>query len=261
MLELVRAALAGDRFELYLQPIDPVVTGPCAPARRAEFLLRLPHDGQVLLPAVFLPVAERYDLMRAVDQWVIEHAVEALATRYHPHYAGADLYSINLSAASLADNVLLGVLHRSLARTGLPASILCFELTETVAVTNLDRATHVIRELRRAGCSFALDDFGRGLSSFNYLKNLPLDLLKVDGSFVRNLASDRFDQAMVASVVQVAHTLGIGIVAEYVESAAILDHLQRLGADYAQGYQIGRPVPAADFFSAAHATDHPLPTR
>ena len=156
-----------------------------------------------------------------------------------PH--GAVHFHINLSGASINDDLFIDFLRDQLAASGVPAESVCFEITETAAVSNLQRAARFINQMRALGCEFALDDFGSGLSSFRYLKHLPVDLLKIDGAFVKNMATDPVDRAMVASINQIGHVLGIRTVAEYVEDAQSLELLRALGVDFAQGYHLGRP--------------------
>ena len=239
----VLAAIREDRLELYCQPIVSVA----APARAGEFvelLLRLrDEDGTLVPPGAFLPAAERYDLLPAIDRWVVATAFAMLAPGYADGNPGGDLYSINLSGASIGDETFLPFVRARLAGHQVPPEVVCFELTETVAITNLAVAVEFINELRALGCRFALDDFGNGLSSFAYLKNLPVDFLKVDGHFVRGIAHDSIDRAMVEAVNRIGHEMGLRTIAEFVENQAILDCLRELGVDYAQGYALGRPEP------------------
>ncbi|MEO1767043.1 EAL domain-containing protein [Thiobacter aerophilum] len=231
------AALDQNRFRLFWQPIR-AVTGE-EPLRHGEVLLRLEEeDGSLTLPGAFLAAAERYQLMGRIDRWVIETAFQWLAQ--HP---GNLCLSINLSGQSLTDDRLLEWVKTRLKHYGVPCARICFEITETAAIANLQRAVTFMEGLRRLGCRFSLDDFGAGLSSFAYLRNLPVDFVKIDGSFVRRIVADPVDRAMVEAVRDVARVMNIHTVAEYVESEAILAMLGELGVHYAQGWAVGRPVP------------------
>jgi len=250
----ILAAIREQRLELYYQTIVPV--GPDEGAGRfGELLLRLrEEDGALILPGAFLPAAERYSLLTAIDRWVVATAFTTLAEHYtHGPAPAGDLYSINLSGASIGDESFLAFVRAQLAEHQIRSEIICFELTETVAITNLGVAVEFINELRSLGCRFALDDFGSGLSSFAYLKNLPVDFLKVDGRFVRGIAHDNIDRAMVEAVNRIGHEMGLRTIAEFVETDAILQCLRELGVDYAQGYGIARPGPLAEWLTARPA--------
>jgi diguanylate cyclase (GGDEF)-like protein len=251
----ILAAIREHRLELYYQSIVPVGSGGPA-GDFVELLLRMrDEEGTLVPPAAFLPAAERYDLLPAIDRWVVATALASLAGRYPSgHGHRADLYSINLSGASLGDETFLAFVRARLAEHRVPPEVICFELTETVAITNLGVAVRFINELRALGCRFALDDFGSGLSSFAYLKSLPVDFLKVDGHFVRGIAHDSIDRAMVEAVNRIGHEMGLRTIAEFVETQAVLDCLQELGVDYAQGYAISRPRPLAERLAAAGPT-------
>lgn len=241
----IREAFISDRFRLYCQTIEPISSAPTADTEKEgahfEMLLRLRDtDGKIVPPMAFIPAAERYNLMVSIDQWVIETAFAMLArigcTRI-------DTCAINLSGASLGDEQLLGFVHKCFERFAIPPQVICFEITETVAIANLASARHIIETLRALGCRFALDDFGSGMSSFGYLKNLPVDYLKIDGAFIQNLADDPIDHSMVAAINNIGHVMGLKTIAEFVETPLILQKLRDLGVDYAQGYGIGKPVP------------------
>ena len=260
---LIRQALDEDRFVLHGQPIVAVagasvagkaVDGPEADAPlHVEVLLRLrADDGGLVLPMAFLPAAERYDLMPRIDRWVVraafaavESAMAAAPSRPMPRLA------INLSGATLCDAGFAAFVRDALAQSGLEASSVCFEITETAAIANLSSAVRLIQELKALGCQFSLDDFGSGLSSFAYLKHLPVDLLKIDGAFVRTMASDPVDRAMVASINEIGHVMGLRTIAEFVESDAILAELRAIGVDYAQGYALGAPQPLDEVLAGA----------
>jgi EAL domain-containing protein (putative c-di-GMP-specific phosphodiesterase class I) len=198
-------------------------------------------DGRIELPVTFIPAAERYGMMAAIDRWVINSAFY----RYVELFDTADniKIAINLSGNSLADSTLLHFVRQNIIDSGIPSHNVCFEITETAAISNLEHARIFITEMKELGCQFALDDFGSGLSSFTYLKNLPVDYLKIDGSFVQDMIADPINQAMVAAINEVGHIMGIQTIAECAESPAIVTQLTKLGVDYAQGYAISTPMP------------------
>ena len=255
-LQEIRDALKGDRFQLFHQRIlalDEAEAGRDA----SEILLRLRgENGEIIPPNTFLPVAERYHLMPAIDRWVVHHSLRRL--RAQGRNSAPVHYSINLSAQSLSENEFLDFVLQELAESGVPAEQVCFEITETTAIANLNRAMRFITELKAQGCRFALDDFGSGLSSFAYLKNLPVDYLKIDGSFVKDMDTNRVDRAMVQAINEIGHLMGIKTVAEFVTNAAVMAVLKEIGVDYVQGSHIARPValgPAA--LSGSHAQGTP----
>jgi len=237
LVSQIREALAGNQFTLYFQPIVRIDDGSVA---LYEVLVRMiDKDGELMPPSIFIPVAERYGLMTAIDYWVVSGALRALKQR---HARGERLrFTINLSGVSLGDAELLALIKREAG--GLEPGCLVFEVTETAAVAHMEKAGTFMRELKEIGCRFALDDFGTGFSSFAYLKYLPVDYLKIDGTFVRDIVTDPVDQAMVRSINQIAHSLGKQTIAEFVESAAVLDRLAAFGVNYAQGYHVGGPAP------------------
>jgi len=236
----IRSAIDENRFRLYAQPIAPIAQTLGAPVR-AEVLIRMvDHDGRIIPPMAFMPAAERYDLGPAVDRWVIRHAFEQLAEAGGQAF---DTCSINLGAASICDERLFDFIVDEQTRCGLKATQICFEITETSAITQFTKACRLIERLRGVGFHFALDDFGTGTSSFAYLKGLPIDYVKIDGVFVRDILSNRVNCAMVEAINHVAHVMGFLTVAEFVENGAILERLREIGIDFVQGYGIGRPVP------------------
>ncbi|TVQ73021.1 MAG: EAL domain-containing protein [Chromatiaceae bacterium] len=243
----INQALAEHRFRLYVQPIVPVTDQQHPPHQ--EILLRmLDEEGRVVMPGAFIPAAERFGLMPAVDRWVVHHFFSQFAhvLKEDPRHAsssGGTLYAINLSGASLNDEQLPGFVIQQLERYQIPASRICFEITETAAIANLTRARLFMNELRQRGCRFALDDFGTGLSSFTYLKQLPVDYLKIDGSLVRDIARDPIDRSMVDAIARIGRVMGLHTIAEFVEDDAVLATLAELGVDFAQGYGIARPAP------------------
>ena len=237
----LQAALDEDRLRLYAQPIVPLHGGDDAP--HVEILVRLEEDGKLIQPGAFLPAAERYGLMPRIDQWVVRNTLAWLSDRLRQHGRLEGLFAINLSGASLSDERFRQDLQALLQTMQLPPGTVCFEITETAAMASLSTVAHFIGEVKRLGCLFALDDFGSGLSSFAYLKNLPVDFLKIDGSFVKDIDSDPIDLAMVQAINAIGHVMGLRTVAEYVSSEAILQRVRELGVDFAQGYHVGLPQP------------------
>ncbi|ANQ86047.1 ammonia permease [Azoarcus olearius] len=236
-------ALEGDRLRLYAQPIVPLEPGR---AIHYEILVRLEEEGRIVSPGSFIPAAERYNLMPRIDDWVFRNVLAWVSDTYRQCGRVDATWCINLSGNSLNDERLLEDIRARLARAALPAGAICFEITESSAVANLSRVVSFIGEVKRLGCAFALDDFGSGLSSFAYLKNLPVDYLKIDGSFIRDIVSDPSDRAMVEAINTIGHTMGLATVAEFVEDEAILRALEEIGIDYAQGYHVGMPRPLAE---------------
>ncbi|WP_052672311.1 bifunctional diguanylate cyclase/phosphodiesterase [Aliterella atlantica] len=242
-------ALEENRFCLYYQSIVP--TSPHAPGgEHYEVLLRLRDEqGELVPPMAFIPAAERYNLMHVIDRWVIRTLFATQAPHYRQSWQRSTLeryeclYTINLSGASINDDSFIEFLHQQILMHQIPPQVLCFEITETVAITNLTKAINFMQQFKRLGCSFALDDFGSGMSSFGYLKNLPVDYLKIDGNFVKDILTDATDLAMTEAINTVGHVMGIKTIAEFVENEAILDKLRALGVDYAQGYGIAKPMP------------------
>lgn len=245
----LQKALEDNRFQLWQQHILDLKAGDDARGGQLEMLLRLiDEDGVLVAPGDFFPAAERYGLMPAIDRWVIRHLLldgACGALRAEMTRRAATHCAINLSGASLNDDRFLGFLEDALRRTRVTTAALCFEITETVAVTNFDRIREVMQHLRQFGCRFALDDFGSGMSSFSYLKNLPVDYLKIDGTLVRNIVDDAADFAMLEAISRVGKALGLKTIAEFVETGPTLEKLRGIGVDYAQGYAIHRPAPLA----------------
>ncbi len=214
-----------------------------------EILLRLIDDsGKIIAPGAFLPAAERYGLMPAIDRWVITtfltgYEIYCQSRQEQKLEPISHLYTINLSGASINSLEFNAFLQQQFARYAISPATICFEITETVAIANLNDAVILIRQLKELGCSIALDDFGSGMSSLTYLKNLPVDYLKIDGSFVTNIAEDEIDYATVECFNHISQIMNIKTIAEFVESKAILQNLRQIGIDYAQGYGIERPQP------------------
>ena len=240
----LKEAIKSDRLVLYCQDIVPVIPDVNA-GHHFEVLVRMIDDnGDIITPDNFLPAAERYNLMTGLDRWVVSHSFSWYAGhRMNAGISGLDTIAINLSGASISDAGFMDHIKAEMQNHEVPADLVCFEITETAAIANIEAAKEFMCELKRLGCRFSLDDFGSGLSSFTYLKNLPVDYLKIDGSFVRNMETDAIDCAMVSSIHQLASVIGIKTIAEFVENDGILNKLAGIGIDYAQGYGISRPVP------------------
>jgi len=235
----INQALELDRFLLYAQPIEQLDDSP---GIHFELLLRMQDEtGAIITPGAFLPAAERYNLFELLDSWVIQRAFKLLSDNKN-FLKKVDFISINLSGPSLSNPGFLEFIARQFNLTDISSSKICFEITETIAISNLEVATTFIQKFGELGCRFALDDFGSGLSSFGYLKNLPVDYLKIDGIFVRDIVNDPIDYAMVKSINEIAHVMGKKTIAEFVESTEIKDMLKSIGVDYVQGYRIGKPL-------------------
>ncbi|GAB6042919.1 putative bifunctional diguanylate cyclase/phosphodiesterase [Endothiovibrio diazotrophicus] len=233
----IKAAIEQDHFRFARQPIADAASGEI---RAYEILLRMEDAaGELIMPAGFLPAAERFGLLTAIDRWVVEHAIEQLA-RQRIDEPGLH-YAINLSAEAIDHGAIFTTITDALERFAVPADALTFEVTETQAIANLGHAVDFLQKLRALGCKTALDDFGAGYCSFAYLKEMPVDHIKIDGSFVRDVCHSDLQRAMVKAMVDIAGAIGIHTVAEFVEDAACLDLLRNLGVDAVQGYHIGRP--------------------
>lgn len=250
-IQTINQALEKDRLLLYYQEIRSLQEQG-NPATHAELLLRMLDDaGNIISPMSFLPAAERFHLMPVVDRWVIHKAFQEMAKiRKAGKKIPIKRFNINLSGQSLSDPDLLDYIRAELALSGIAANDVCFEITETAAISNLSAASTLIDELRKIGFRFALDDFGSGLSSFGYLKNLKVDYLKIDGTFIRDIASDTADHAMVRSINQVAHVMGIQTVAEYIENLDISIMATGIGIDYGQGIFLAEVRPLDDLLNA-----------
>ena len=240
----IRRALDDGRLRLFSQQIVSLLPST-KQHTHCEILLRmLDEQGEWVPPARFIPAAEKYGLMPAIDRWVVTNAFESYAilaakTRGLPIHT----CSINLSGKSIGDDTFLDFLRTQAAIAGVPYNAFCFEVTETAAVENLPKAVHFIEQLRALGCRFSLDDFGAGMSSFGYLKHLPVDYLKIDGGFVKDMLEDPIDRAMVEAINDIGHVMGKKTIAEFVENAATVDALREIGVDYAQGFGVAKPVP------------------
>ncbi len=237
----ISKALEQNRFQLYQQPIVGVSSNE---RNHLEILLRLiDEDGNIIPPGAFLPAAERYGLMPEIDRWVIKEAFKFMGKNdpADPIKGTERVFAINLSGDSINDSSLLEYILQKKLQYKISLTNVCFEITETVAISNLSKATVFINELKNHGCQFALDDFGSGLSSFAYLKNLPVNYLKIDGSFIRDIRHDKIDRAMVESIQQIAEVMKLRTIAEHVEDEETLIILEEIGIDYVQGYYLGRP--------------------
>ena len=244
----VQEALRDDQFVLYCQPVLPLLDSNKPP--HFEMLIRLrDRNGDILPPIVFLPAAERYQLMPMVDRWVVHYSLKTLGACWQEIAAQDPVFCINLSGQSFSNPGFQAFIMDEIRESGVPPQNICFEVTETVAISHIDDAVHFMSALSKFGCSFSLDDFGAGLSSFGYLKVLPVDYLKIDGSFVREITSDEISRSMVDAISQIGKTMGLSIVAEFVEDDETQEVLRSIGVDYAQGYGVGRPVPLIDILS------------
>jgi EAL domain-containing protein (putative c-di-GMP-specific phosphodiesterase class I) len=249
VLRLARACEEG-RFQVYFQPIVPVGASTDEPGHYELLLRMIDESGEVVSPGAFVPAAERYGLMPDVDRWIVRHTLRQLAQLDYSQVPC--MLAVNISGTSLSDDRFLDFVREELKRTTPPPGSVCFEITETAAISNPGAVERFMRELRKLGCRFSLDDFGSGLSSFAYLKDLPVDFLKIDGRFIRNICADEVDDAMVEAIVRIGRAMGIKTVAEHVESEAAAERLAVLGVDYAQGLLLrqararppGRPAPA-----------------
>lgn len=242
-LSRITSALDENRFVLYYQPIIPVCAAPDGRAH-CEILVRMINvDGTLVQPLQFIPAAERYNLMPGLDRWIIKHVFELFHKRFPTHeLKRAHQWSINISGASLSSEGFVDFIHDQAARYEIVPGSICFEITETTAIANIQRASDFLWGLRLAGFQFALDDFGIGMSSFSYLKGLPVDYVKIDGEFVKNILDDKISLAMTEAITRVVGVMGIQVVAEYVENVLILEKLREIGVGYAQGYGVSEPI-------------------
>ena len=247
----INRALEENRFCLYCQKIISLKDNKSK--EHYEILLRLlDKEGKLVPPMAFIPAAENYDLMPAIDRWVIATFFAAYSNycqdRTVDNFKSANfqremIYTINLSGASINSDLFFSFLKEQFSLYPISPSTICFEITETAAISNLAKAADFINELKQLGCLFALDDFGSGMSSLAYLKNLPVDFLKIDGSFVKNILDDPVDHATVDCFNRIGHVMNMQTIAEFVENEPIIEKLRKLGVDYAQGYGIDKPKP------------------
>ena len=236
-------ALEKGCFQLFQHPI--VSLGDNRNGLFREFLVRMKDDrGRIIPPNAFIPAAERYNLMPLVDRWVIENGFRILAEEQEKVLRDAgDVVFFNLSATSLSDNSCLEYITRQLKKYNLPAETICFEITETAAITDFRNAIEFIEGIKRVGGLVALDDFGTGMNSFSYLKRMPVDFIKIDGSFVRNMLQNPIDCSIVEAINNIGHVAGIKTIAEFVEREEVKEKLRDISIDYAQGFIIDRPTP------------------
>jgi len=236
------AALKDDNFSLYSQLIQP--THPEETKPHYEILIRmLDHEGDVIPPGMFLPAAEKFQLMPKIDRWVIDRAFKMISEFSERSGGSICQISINLSGQSLSDpDHLKCFIEEKFKEYQVQPSLICFEITESSAIANLEAARRFIKYMKLHGCEFSLDDFGTGLSSFTYLKNMDVDYLKIDGSFVRNMLEDRVSESMISAINQVGHAMGLHTVAEFVENTSICNRLAKIGVDFVQGYGVGKPM-------------------
>lgn len=240
----VRQAMADGRLELHYQELVRTRPGRDGGGPHIELLLRMRDpDGRQVAPVDFIPAAERFGLMPQLDRWVVEAAL-ANFDRLHPDGQALANCAINLSGATVDDEGFADFLLAAIARHGVPARKLCFEITETTAVGNMPRLLAMMQRLRAAGCCFALDDFGTGTASFGFLRQLAVDAVKIDGSFISRIDRDPMSLSIVRAIVEIGHQAGLDVVAEWVDSDAILERVRALGVDWAQGYHLHRPEPA-----------------
>jgi len=248
MVSQINHAFELGSFRLYRQKIVALDAAADNNAHYEILVRMLDRAGNLVPPSGFMPAAERFNLLSSIERWVISSLVEYLHREHESGALGADagsptgaFYAVNLSGASINDGSFPDFLQKLLTRFNLPRGLLCFEVTETTAISNLTKAAQLMHTLKAIGCRFALDDFGIGMSSFAYLKYLPVDYLKIDGTFIRDMASDQMDHAIVEAINRIAHILGLKTVGEFVEDQATFDRLRALGVDYAQGFFIAEP--------------------
>ncbi|GEM_PF-653649 len=256
-LQTLNKSIDNDKFVLYSQLIAPASETQVL-GRHYEILLRMKGiEGDIIQPGLFIPAAERYQLMTSIDKWVVRNTFIMLA---RAGYAGAEAgldtpgFSLNLSAQSLTENGFLDYVVEQFEDSGINPGLITFEITETAAIANLARATGFIKKLKQLGSCFSLDDFGSGLSSFAYLSNLPVDNIKIDGHFVRDIADNPVSRSIVESVAQIGRVMGVKTIAEFVENDSILQQARDCGIDYVQGYGIERPRPLQDVLSDINLT-------
>jgi diguanylate cyclase (GGDEF)-like protein len=252
----LRDAIENQRLRLDAQLILPFSAADNARPHYELLLRMVSDDGITMGPDSFLAAAARYQLMPAIDRWVVSHTIAALKPRAGVLEGKALGFTINFSAQSLDDDSFADFLIASISESGLDPDLFCFELTENATVAHLRRAEELMRRLRKLGCGVALDDFGTGLSSLSCIRQLPITMLKIDGSFIRDVVKDKRAESMVRAIAELARGMSITTVAEYIETEAISDHVAGLGVDYGQGFAIGRPIPLAELLD-----ELPLPSQ
>ena len=253
LVSQIQQAIDNDGFELVAQPITNLKSPGSRP--HYEILLRMrDSDGSFVPTGAFFSAAERYHLMPQIDRWVVSATIKNLASIRESIVAANAVFTINLSGQSLSDADIFQFINDETLQSGMAPANLCFEVTESAAVSNLKKAQKFIDALRQSGYRIALDDFGAGLSSFAYLKDFNVDILKIDGSFIRDIAANRISESMVAAITQVAKVMKLETVAEYVENEAAHKLIAEIGVDYAQGYFVGMPVPLEDVLQQLSAS-------
>ncbi len=246
-VERIRTALEENLFTLHAQPVVEAATGDTT---QLELLIRMTGpDDELVMPASFLPIAERFDLIGEIDRWVVTHTIELLHAQ--ARRGVRPTVEVNLSGHSLTDPDLAAHIASELRDSNVDPTQLVFEVTETAAITNIEAAQHFAEQLAHLGCRFALDDFGAGFGSFYYLKHLPFDFIKIDGEFIRQLVADPTDRLVVSAVVDLARGLGKRTIAEFVGDEPTVIALRELGVDYLQGYHLGKPAPLESWLPPA----------
>jgi diguanylate cyclase (GGDEF)-like protein/PAS domain S-box-containing protein len=244
---------------LFAQPIVPIGKDMDTSYRHYELLIRMQDEnGKIVSPGFFLPGAERYGLISELDQWVLRSALRQIrmGLNFNKTLQGA-VFAINLSGDSLASEEFLDFAMQQVKDSGIPTNMLCFEVTESVAVRNMKQAVFFVESLKKLGCKFSLDDFGSGYASFNYLKSFPVNYLKIDGGFIKNILTDPYDGAMVQAIHYVSKHIGLQTIAEFVENEEIVERLKRIGINYAQGYHFGKPELLSDVLQRKQQTGQP----
>lgn len=249
--QVLKGALKHDGFALYVQPIMPLQTEGQCKERQFEVLVRLPHEGEVLSPGSFMPAAQRLGLMGSLDRWVVDKTINSIANGdFIADTKVKQIFTINLSADSVNDETFVSFVKAVLEDRKVPASFLCFEISESIVLANFMRSQVLLDELIELGACGSLDDFGSGISSLSYLRDLPVSYLKIDGGFIRNMSKNRIDAAMVDAVNKVGQVMKLATIAESVETDITKQLLKRMGVDYAQGYHCGKPVAFEDIYLA-----------
>jgi len=253
MVATLTQALRDQHLILFQQLITPLNTSSTEPPY-SEVLIRLQTEHGLLNPGAFLPAAQRYNMLSQIDRWVFNKTCQWLSEGDNLHNTG--MVNVNLSPQTLSDPTFMTFINQNLASYRIPAQKICFEITEYSALNNFTRVLHHIYTLRDLGFSFALDDFGSGFASFDHVRRLPVDIIKIDGQFIRNINQDINNKTMVSAITDIAHNLGKKVIAEWVEDAATLETLCQLGVDFGQGYFLGMPKPLYDYHPVAIPTDY-----
>ncbi len=244
-------ALEENRFVLFAQKIVPLLESTNS-SEKYEILIRMiDEEENIISPSQFIPAAEKYNLMPRIDRWVLGHTLERYKSISYRNCGKETrfLFSINLSSQSITDETFLDFIHQSFKEHNVDPEWICFEITETAAISNMSTAGRFIQNLKDLGCTFALDDFGSGFSSFNYLKNMPIDFLKIDGSFIKDMDENSVNSAMVEAMNTLGHIMGVRTIAEFVRNKEIKEKCEALGVDYAQGYELAVPIPLLDIIN------------